>query len=136
MTSLQRIVNKSENFANPAETKTVFQGESQFTTKAWPLPKGMCSPMCISYRHIVIILALVTLGGVSGEGVTAQNRQLIPTSASGSISGRVIFPDGSSLTESKRITLQTMRGVSASVFTSTQGQFRFGDLSAGSYQVV
>ena len=54
----------------------------------------------------------------------------------GSISGRVVLPDGSFLTEAKRITLQTIRGVSASVFTDTQGQFQFGDLSAGSYQIV
>jgi Tfp pilus assembly protein PilF len=54
----------------------------------------------------------------------------------GSISGRVILPDGSFVTENKRITLQTVRGVSASIFTDAQGQFQFGDLSAGSYQVV
>jgi tetratricopeptide (TPR) repeat protein len=95
--------------------------------------------MRLSSRHIGIILALVAFRGFCGGGVTAQTKQPgAPTAStsSGSISGRVIFPDGSFLTESKRITLQTIRGVSASVFTDPQGQFQFGDLSAGSYQVV
>src|SRR2546427_2841386 len=95
--------------------------------------------MRLSSRHIGIILALMSFRGFSGEALTAQTKQPGPPTAStssGSISGRVVLPDGSFLTEPKRITLQTIRGVSASVFTDTQGQFQFGDLSAGSYQIV
>jgi len=95
--------------------------------------------MRVSSRNIGIILALVAFRGFCGVSVTAQTKQPGPPTTStysGSISGRVILPDGSFLTEAKRITLQTIRGVSASVFTDTQGQFQFGDLSAGSYQIV
>jgi Flp pilus assembly protein TadD len=94
--------------------------------------------MRLSSRHIGIVLALMTFRGFCGEALTAQTKPpAAPAStSSGSISGRVVLPDGSFVTENKRIMLQTIRGVSASIFTDAQGQFQFGDLSAGSYQVV
>src|SRR5690349_14771593 len=54
----------------------------------------------------------------------------------GSISGRVTLPSGHAITQSIRISLETMRGVKSSVFTDNQGQFVFRSLTPGSYQVI
>jgi Flp pilus assembly protein TadD len=58
------------------------------------------------------------------------------TTGSGSISGRVLFPNGHSVNESVRISLETSRGVRSSVYTDNQGQFIFRGLAPGLYQVV
>jgi TolA-binding protein len=58
------------------------------------------------------------------------------TSGAGSISGRVLFPNGSWVNESVRISLETSRGVRSSVYTDNQGQFIFRGLAPGIYQVV
>src|SRR5207245_4094796 len=111
----------------------------RLTLRAWPLRKSISLLMHLNYRPIGIILALVALKGFCSERVTAQIKQPPPpvaSTSSASISGRVTLPDGSYLTESKRITRETSRGVSASVFTDAQGQVQFGELSAGNYQVV
>lgn len=54
----------------------------------------------------------------------------------GSISGRVVLPDGNAITTSIRISLETMRGVKASVFTDNHGGFLFRSLAPGGYQVI
>jgi tetratricopeptide (TPR) repeat protein len=54
----------------------------------------------------------------------------------GSISGRVVLPNGNSVNETVRISLETLRGVRSSGFTDNQGQFNFRGLAPGSYQVV
>jgi len=57
-------------------------------------------------------------------------------SATGSISGRVMLPNGEYVTHSVRISLETSRGVKSSVFTDNQGQFIFRSLAPGLYQVI
>ena len=56
--------------------------------------------------------------------------------ATGTISGRVMLPNGESVTHSVRISLETSRGVKSSVFTDNQGQFLFRSLPPGLYQVI
>jgi len=54
----------------------------------------------------------------------------------GSISGKVVLPDGSNLAQGVRISLETMRGVKSSVYTDNQGAFAFRGLTPGSYQII
>ena len=79
-----------------------------------------------------------------GCAVTApaqQPRQPTPPPASdntstGSIRGRVLLPSGGFLTQSVRISLQTVRGTDATVFTDNTGRFEFTRLAFGRYQIV
>jgi len=61
---------------------------------------------------------------------------LSQSNATGTISGRVMLPNGASVTHSVRISLETSRGVKSSVFTDNQGQFIFRSLAPGLYQVI
>jgi Flp pilus assembly protein TadD len=54
----------------------------------------------------------------------------------GSIQGRIALASGERLNEATRVTLQTSRGVKATVFTDNQGQFMFRGLNPGIYDVV
>jgi Flp pilus assembly protein TadD len=54
----------------------------------------------------------------------------------GSIRGRLFLPGGATLNEATRISLETSRGVKATVFTDNQGQFNFPGLTPGTYQVI
>ncbi len=58
------------------------------------------------------------------------------TSGAGSISGRVLFPNGHWVNESVRISLETSRGVRSNIYTDNQGQFTFRGLAPGIYQVI
>jgi tetratricopeptide (TPR) repeat protein len=78
-----------------------------------------------------LIVAWTTIGISQGRSASATN-----TANIGNIIGKVVLPDGSFLSQSVRIRLETDRGVSASIFTDSDGKFVFGDLSSGSYQIV
>ena len=54
----------------------------------------------------------------------------------GTIRGRLLLPGGYTLNEATRISLETGRGVKATVFTDNQGAFIFPGLTPGSYQVI
>ena len=56
--------------------------------------------------------------------------------SAGYITGNVFLPDGSRVTQSIRISLETMRGVKSSVYTDNQGAFVFRNLTPGLYQVI
>ena len=75
-------------------------------------------------RHGLVLTMFLLLGATS---VFAQG---------GSIQGRVALASGDRLNETARITLQTSRGVKATVFTDNQGQFSFRGLNPGLYDVV
>ena len=66
----------------------------------------------------------------------AQSRTPPPTTAAGSIRGAVLLPTGNFLNESVKVTLQSIRGVRSTVYTDNRGQFQFGGLSGGLYQIL
>jgi Flp pilus assembly protein TadD len=72
-------------------------------------------------------LAIAGLVVVSVVSVSAQG---------GTIRGRLLLPGGYTLNEATRISLETGRGVKATVFTDNQGQFIFPGLTPGNYQVI
>jgi len=51
----------------------------------------------------------------------------------GSIRGRVILPNGSFTDEAVKITLSTLRGALATIYTESQGQFEFQGVAPGTY---
>jgi len=85
--------------------------------------------MCSTLRHLKRGPVLAGFLFFSALWLAAQ-------SSSGSISGRVVLPNGNSVNETVRISLETLRGVRSSGFTDNQGQFNFRGLAPGSYQVV
>jgi tetratricopeptide (TPR) repeat protein len=82
------------------------------------------------YLKSFLVLALLSLSSASAF---AQRGDSV---GGGRISGRVVMPDGSALTQSVKISLETIRGVKTSEFTDTQGGFIFRGLNAGGYQIV
>ena len=56
-------------------------------------------------------------------------------SALGSIRGRVLTPEGNYIASNVKITLNTLRGPVAIIYTDTQGQFEFQELPPGNYQL-
>lgn len=91
----------------------------------------------LQFRFSIIGLIIF----VCALGAAAQNRQ--PTrstspesSSGGTIRGKVSLPSGGFVTQSIRISLQTIRGIDSTVFTDTNGTFEFTRLNPGRYQVV
>src|SRR5947207_3193817 len=65
------------------------------------------------------------------------NRSTSPDSSSGgTIRGKVLLPSGGFVSQSIRISLQTVRGIDSTVFTDNNGTFEFTRLNPGRYQVV
>jgi Flp pilus assembly protein TadD len=54
----------------------------------------------------------------------------------GTLRGRLLLPGGYPLNEATRISLETARGVKATIYTDGQGQFSFPGLTPGNYQVI
>jgi Flp pilus assembly protein TadD len=75
-------------------------------------------------RRVVVLTMFLLLAAISA---LAQG---------GSIQGRIALASGERLNEATRVTLQTSRGVKATVFTDNQGQFMFRGLNPGIYDVV
>lgn len=92
------------------------------------LNKSLC--MHSSRKYIAYGSLLTGLMAFFAVSVASQG------SGPGSIQGKVVLPNGNSLGESVRVSLETMRGVKALAFTDNQGQFQFGRLSPGIYQVI
>lgn len=79
----------------------------------------------IAYGSLVGGLVVLSAVSVASQG-----------SASGSIQGKVVLPNGGFVSESVGVSLETLRGVKALAFTDNQGQFQFNRLSPGIYQVI
>jgi Flp pilus assembly protein TadD len=92
-------------------------------------------------RSFLIFSALVGLSvsaaAVRGQDGRPERRRPIEEdrSALGSIRGRVLLPGGGFVSASVKITLQTLRGTIAIIYTENQGQFAFEELRPGNYQI-
>ena len=80
------------------------------------------------------ILALSVAVCVHGQvrrpdDITPSSERL----ASGAIRGRVILPNGSYSDEAVKITLSSLRGTLATIYTETQGEFEFTGVQPGTY---
>lgn len=81
-------------------------------------------------------MALLVLGCAVSRSVQAQiSSSTADRSSGGSIRGRVVLPSGGFLSEGVKISLSTIRGVEASVYTDNSGKFEFTRLVPGHYQI-
>ena len=85
--------------------------------------------------NIIIVTISLFLGsalahaqGRSGERSTDSVR-----TSQGSIRGRVVLPSGSYTDEAVKITLSTLRGTLATIYTESQGTFEFPEIPSGTY---
>ena len=71
------------------------------------------------------------------DGITRveTGRVVADKTSRGSVRGRVVMPDGRFVSQSLRVTLQTMTGTEAFAFTDSQGRFEFLELLPGNYEV-
>jgi Flp pilus assembly protein TadD len=86
------------------------------------------------------LLGLLLLGETTSVLAQVPPRTTQPNPGSGTsdgaIRGRVMLPGGGFVTEAVRISLQTIRGTDATVFTDNTGRFEFTRLTPGRYQIV
>ena len=102
--------------------------------------------MRLKAKYLGYVIAPAAFFFVVACSANAQTRQPIGSSTSvesssrnstqGGIRGRIVLPDGGTLTENAKVTLQNMRGADAGVFSDSQGHFEFARLAPGSYQLV
>ncbi len=92
-------------------------------------------------RYFLICSVLVGLSA-SAAGIKAQagrpesaNQTETDQTAFGSIRGRVLLPNGDFVSSNVKVTLQTLRGTVAVIYTENQGQFEFEELRPGNYQI-
>lgn len=95
--------------------------------------------VCASPCKVVfsIILGFLTSASLAfGQDLPEIRSPASPDkSALGSIRGRVVTPEGNYVASNVKITLNTLRGPVAIIYTDTQGQFEFSELPPGSYQL-
>jgi tetratricopeptide (TPR) repeat protein len=94
----------------------------------------------ISHQFKYWITSLIVFACAVSAGAQnprQPNRSTSPDSSSvGTIRGKVLLPSGGFVTQSIRISLQTIRGIDSTVFTDNNGTFEFTRLNPGRYQVV
>lgn len=94
----------------------------------------------IAHQFRCWLTGLVVLAGAVSAGAQSPrppNRSTSPdSSTNGTIRGKVVLPSGNFVSQSIRISLQTVRGIDATVFTDNNGTFEFTRLTPGRYQVV
>jgi tetratricopeptide (TPR) repeat protein len=83
-----------------------------------------------------IILTISLLGGSAlahaqgrGSGRSTESAR----TSQGSIRGRVILPSGAYTDEAVKITMSTLRGTLATIYTESQGAFEFSEIPPGTY---
>ena len=77
--------------------------------------------------------AVCATGQVAGRPQTETGRD--DKTGKGSVRGRVVLPSGAFVSENIKVTLLTVNGPQATVFTDSQGWFEFPDLTPGNYEV-
>jgi tetratricopeptide (TPR) repeat protein len=81
-----------------------------------------------------VILTISLLGGSALAHAQGQGRSTESARTSlGSIRGRVILPSGAYTDEAVKITMSTLRGTLATIYTESQGVFEFSEIPAGTY---
>lgn len=96
------------------------------------------SAYCLRILSIFGVLVASTSfiqGQITRPQSNARPDSEVDVAAFGSIRGRVLTPGGNYVSVSVKVTLQTLRETVAVVFTENQGQFEFGELRPGIYQV-
>lgn len=101
------------------------------------MPFATIFPFVFKTRALNIIILTISLflgstlahaQGRPGERSTESVRTL-----QGSIRGRVVLPSGSYTDEAVKITLSTLRGTLATIYTESQGAFEFPEIPPGTY---
>jgi tetratricopeptide (TPR) repeat protein len=95
----------------------------------------------LHFMSLLRCLAVLPLAAALLAGVVETYAQSRPgerstdsaRTAQGSIRGRVILPSGSFTDEAVKITLSTLRGALATIYTESQGQFEFQEVPPGTY---
>jgi tetratricopeptide (TPR) repeat protein len=85
--------------------------------------------------HIIILTISLFLGSAlaHAQGRPGERNTDSVRSSQGSIRGRVILPGGSYTDEAVKITLSTLRGTLATIYTESQGAFEFSEMPPGTY---
>lgn len=93
--------------------------------------------MTFALRHglmFCLVLGLTSL--VQGQDLPEIRSPSAPDkSMFGSIRGRILLPEGNYVSVNVRITLTTLRGPVAVIYTDNQGQFEFEQIAPGNYQI-
>lgn len=86
------------------------------------------------FASLIMFASVVSVGAQNPRQPTRSTSP--ESSSSGTIHGKVVLPNGGFVSQSIRISLQTVRGIDSTVFTDTNGTFEFTRLNPGRYQVV
>ena len=87
------------------------------------------------WSNVIILTISLFLGSplARGQGRPGERSTDSARTSQGSIRGRVILPNGSYTDEAVKITLSTLRGTLATIYTETQGAFEIGEIPPGTY---
>jgi tetratricopeptide (TPR) repeat protein len=87
------------------------------------------------WLNIFILTLSLFLGSALVRAQTRPGERGTETvrTSQGSIRGRVILPSGAYTDEAVKITLSTLRGTLATIYTESQGVFEFPDIPPGTY---
>src|SRR5437016_14158447 len=92
-----------------------------------------------SFGHLFLVslvMAICGLGTLAQSSKPTFQPRAADNTGSGSIRGRVVLRDGSFVSESVKLTLQTLREESGvTIYTDSQGQFEFSNLAPGNYKI-
>ena len=92
-------------------------------------------------RYVLVCCVLVGLSASAAVSKAQVGRPASPNqtetdqSAFGSIRGRLLLPGGDFVSSNVKVTLHTLRGIVAVIYTDNQGQFEFEELRPGNYQL-
>ena len=84
---------------------------------------------------VTTLAVLVLCVGASAQIKRPTSEENAEKTGRGSIRGRVVLPGGSFVTESVKVSLQTLRETISVIYTENQGQFEFPGLVAGNYKL-
>jgi tetratricopeptide (TPR) repeat protein len=80
-----------------------------------------------------LVLPLMLTGYVYSQTLSRGGSGGVAPDRPGSIQGNVVMPDGSPVSEAVKLTLKTLRGDVATVYTDQQGRFDIGNVAPAQY---